>query len=409
MQAVRLILSMTSTNDDNFALHTSSIAFSISPLPCSGYRRPRSKLCTSQPLPVMPSDVRRQHATAPARWTMSDSTSSSPCLSIDASIMKRLANRRVAITGGTGLIGRSVVSRLVDANAEVHILARDPANARVLFPSNRTSVVRYDAQRNEPLVGAAWDAVTSADAVINLAGEPIDKGRWTPQRKRVLRDSRILGTQRLVTAIQEAAQPPVLVSASAVGYYGTSETDKFTEEAPAGCDFLATIADAWEQAALENDASRTAVLRIGVVLAKEGGALNKMAPLFRAFLGGPPGSGQQWLSWVHLEDIVRLLLHATVEEKWTGIYNATAPQPVQLNTFCKELGRALGRPSWLPVPKQAIQMILGSEAAQLVLAGQQVLPKRTRANGFVYQYKDVGSALQQLFQKTGSRELSRMQ
>lgn len=189
----------------------------------------------------------------------------------------------------------------------------------------------------------------------------------------------------------------VFVSASAVGYYGTSETKSFTEECGPGTDFLATLASAWEDAALSNAAnSRTVVLRMGVVLGNGGGALEKMSVAFKAFLGGPPGTGTQWFSWVHIDDVVRLILHACVDEKWSGVYNATAPQPVRLAAFCQELGRALGRPNWLPVPSRAVQALMGSEAAELILAGQQVLPRRTRANGFIYKYKDVGSALQHL-------------
>lgn len=408
MQPLSVISELHSGDDFKLSPISQQAAFASSFTQSSINRRPRSPFCASQPWHNVPTTLNKLGTKGGAFWVMTHSQPPSPCLSVDASVMKALANRRIVITGGTGLIGRSLVSRLSDAKADVCLLARNPSRAQSLFESSNPTVFQYDAQQDTPLTNAARQAVLSADAVINLAGEPIDVGRWTPQRKRVLRDSRIVGTRRLVEVISKAEQPPVLVNASAVGFYGASETNTFVEDAPAGSDFLAETAKAWECAALANTASRTVVLRIGVVLGNGGGALQKMSPLFRAFLGGPPGSGRQWFSWVHLEDVVRLMLHATVDEKWTGVYNATAPQPVRLKTFCEELGRALGRPSWLPVPKQAVQMLLGTEAAQLVLAGQQVLPKRTRANGFVYQYKDIRSALQNLTHAVENAELTRM-
>lgn len=226
----------------------------------------------------------------------------------------------------------------------------------------------------------------------------MDEGRWTSHRKQLLFQSRVCGTQKIVNALHETSSRAVFISASAVGYYGTCPSDvAFTEDAPAGSDFLARVAVAWEHAALKNCThSRTVVFRMGVVLANGGGALQKMSAAFRAFLGGPPGGGRQWFSWVHIDDIVRLILYASVDEKWQGVYNATAPRPVRLAEFCELLGRELGRPNWLPVPSGAVRALMGSEAADLILAGQQVLPERVRKNGFVYMYKDVGSALRQL-------------
>lgn len=335
---------------------------------------------------------------------MKGSPPASSTISLDARLTNSLANRSVIVTGATGLIGQVLVSRLRTANAHVTVLARNPSRARQLFGTGDTApaTLPYDAEVDTPLNARLRDALFAADVVINLAGEPIENGRWTIQRKRQLFDSRVVGTRRLVEALKEAPHPPVLVSISAVGFYGASETATFTEESPPGKDFLASTAQAWEKAALENAMnSRTVVLRLGVVLAKGGGALEKMKPAFQAFLGGPPGGGQQWFSWVHIDDVVRLIVHACADERWTGVYNGTAPQPVRLVQFCQEFGRALGRPSWLPVPKGAVRAIMGGEAAELVLAGQQVLPKRTRSMGFVFQYKDVGSALQHLFKGGG--------
>lgn len=334
------------------------------------------------------------------RWRLNVSSSHQNARDSSEPVGGGLANRKVVVTGGTGLIGRALVESLRKADSNVCLLARNPSKARSLFAGRKgplLSVLRYDAAAPEPLTSAAYDAVTNADIVINLAGEPVEDGRWTAERKGVLFNSRVTGTRKIADALRAEGSETTLINASAVGYYGTSEEKTFTEEDGPGADFLATTAKAWEEAALRNSGnSRTVVFRIGVVLANGGGALEKMSAAFKAYLGGPPGGGTQWFSWVHIDDVVRLIISASIDPQWEGVYNANAPQPVRLAEFCKELGYALGRPSWLPVPRQAVQALLGNEAAELILAGQHVLPKRTRANGFVYRYKDVASALQQL-------------
>lgn len=326
----------------------------------------------------------------------------------DVAVLEALTGKRIVVTGGTGMVGRELVSRLLQARAHVTLLARSPSRAKQLFSTPSMSVLAYDAALDTPLPSSVRDAVLGADVVVNLAGEPIDSGRWTSIRKRELRDSRITGTRKLATILDQSTRPITFISASAVGYYGASESLVFTEAARPGTDFLADLASEWESVALQSKhPGRTVVLRVGVVLSSTGGALDKMIPAFRAFLGGPPGSGRQWFSWVHIDDLVRLILHTAVDHKWSGVYNATAPKPVRLTEFCKQLGRALGRPSWLPIPARAVQLLLGGEAAQLVLAGQNVVPKRTRENGFVYKYKDVGSALQDLL-NSSSKQLTRI-
>lgn len=376
-------------NSENLPL----VGFVCQPSAWKVHRRPRPHLCHTQ--------AQFSIASRPSRWTMASSTPLNCRSSVDHRIRDALAKQNVVVTGATGLIGRALVAQLRMADANVSVLARDPPAARSLFLDRSikpVAVVRYKAD-TDALSEDACDAIAQADVVINLAGEPVEDGRWTRERKQILWNSRVKGTGKIAHALREKRSQAVLISASAVGYYGTtqSETQSFEEDSSPGTDFLATLAVAWENAALLNATnSRTVVFRMGVVLANGGGALEKMSMAFRYFLGGPPGGGSQWFSWVHIEDVVRLLLHASVDQKWEGVYNATAPQPVRLLQFCKELGRALGRPSWLPVPKQAVQALLGNEAAQLILAGQRVLPKRTLANGFIYRYKDVASALQQL-------------
>lgn len=349
-------------------------------------RRPRATLC---PLPIR-------------RLRMSSVPSALPLSPSDVRTLRPLSTQTIVITGATGLIGRNLISRLRSSKASVHVFARDPPAARALFldPSlPPVAVTRYDASA-ATLSPSALEALASADVVVNLAGEPVEDGRWTPQRKAQLWDSRVRGTEAIVSGLADRRSSAVLISASAVGFYGTSETATFDERDKHGDDFLARLAHAWEQAALQNvTRSRTVVFRIGVVLARGGGALEKMSLAFRYFLGGPPGTGSQWFSWVHIDDLVRMILYACVDDKWDGVYNATAPQPVTLGQFCRELGKALGRPSWLPVPGQAVRALFGNEAAELILKGQKVLPNRAKELGFVYRFKDIGSALRQLTKK----------
>jgi hypothetical protein len=232
--------------------------------------------------------------------------------------------------------------------------------------------------------------------VVNLAGQPIGEERWTPQIKQAILDSRQIGTRKLVEAIAQAnPRPPVLVSASAVGFYGTSETAQFDETSLAGNDFLAHVCQAWEAEAqlVKEYGVRLAIVRIGVVLAM-GGAITKMLTPFRLFAGGPIGSGQQWFSWIHRDDLVNLILYALQNSNVEGVLNGTAPNPVRMNELCQSLGQVLQRPSWLPVPNFALDLLLG-EGAKVVLEGQQVLPKRTLAIGFTYQYPTVTQALRQ--------------
>ena len=191
-------------------------------------------------------------------------------------------------------------------------------------------------------------------------------------------------------------RPSVFVSASAIGYYGTSETAEFDETSPAGDDFLAAVCKDWEAAAqpAKNAGTRLAILRLGIVLGM-GGALGKMLPAFKLFAGGPLGTGKQWFSWVHREDVVDLILYALQNSQVQGVLNATAPNPVRMNELCQTLGEVLKRPSWLPVPSFALELLLG-DGAKVILEGQKVLPKQTLASGFQYQYPTLKLALEEI-------------
>ncbi|HEY9667639.1 MAG TPA: TIGR01777 family oxidoreductase [Coleofasciculaceae cyanobacterium] len=298
---------------------------------------------------------------------------------------------KVAITGATGFVGSRLVERLQAQGHQPLILTRNRAAALRTFPT--LEIVDYT-----PTESGAWqNAIAGCDAVVNLAGEPIGESRWTSKQKQEIFDSRKLGTQKIVEAIAQAnPKPKVLINASAIGYYGTSETATFDETSPSGNDFLAEVCQAWEAQAqnVKDYGVRLVILRFGIVFGN-GGALAKMLPAFKLFAGGPIGSGQQWLSWIHLDDLVNLIIEALTRSDIEGVLNATAPNPVRMSELSQALGDVLHRPSWLPVPDFALEVILG-EGAKVVLEGQQVLPKRTTNYGFEYQYPTLKPALEDI-------------
>ncbi|WP_204152085.1 TIGR01777 family oxidoreductase [Leptolyngbya sp. CCY15150] len=301
---------------------------------------------------------------------------------------------KVAITGATGFVGSRLVERLSQAGHSVVVFTRNLGHANRVFPSSSFPTVTNIAYT--PTQAGEWQqAIAGCDGVVNLAGEPIAESRWTPDRKRMIVESRQLTTRLLVDAIAQAdPKPSVLVSGSAIGYYGTSETASFDETSGAGDDFLAQVCQAWEAEAMRVKASgtRLVILRTGIVLGLEGGAIAKMITPFRLFAGGPLGTGKQWVSWIHRDDLVELIIQSLSQPGYEGVLNATAPNPVRMAEFCHVMGEALNRPSWLPVPEIALEALLG-DAAKMVLEGQQVLPQRTQAAGFHYQFADIQSAL----------------
>jgi hypothetical protein len=303
---------------------------------------------------------------------------------------------KVAITGATGFVGSRLVERLQSLGHSVVVLTRNPDKARKQFPTEvykTVEVVAYDPSQT----GAWQQVIAGCDGVVNLAGTPIAEQRWTPAYKQQLLDSRVVTTAHLVAAIAAAnPKPTVLINASAIGFYGTSQTAEFDETSAAGDDFLAEVCQKWEAAAhkVQDSGTRLVILRFGIVLGL-GGALGKMLPPFRMFAGGPIGSGKQWFSWIHLDDLVKLIIQALEDDSMQGIYNATAPNPVRMTEMCQELGHQMNRPSWLPVPSLAIEALLG-DGAIVVLEGQQVLPKRVLEQGFEFDYQTIDQALAQI-------------
>ncbi len=295
---------------------------------------------------------------------------------------------RVIVTGGTGFIGSKLCENLVAKGHEVVLFTRDASRSRdQVHPKVR--VVSWAP-------GAAWESwVDGAGGIVNLAGESIAQ-RWTAAAKLRIVASRVDAAARLSAAIEKAAvKPSVLVNAAAVGYYGSHGDEILDEDSPPGTDFLATTCVAWEEAAkkIEAQGVRVVMIRAGVVLGGDGGALAKMLPPFKAFAGGPIGSGEQWMSWIHVGDLVALFVFAIENADARGPINGTAPNPVTMKEFAKALGRALHRPSLFPAPAAAVRLLLG-EMATVVLEGQRVVPRKAEALGFKFRFTEVGAALQ---------------
>ena len=295
---------------------------------------------------------------------------------------------RLLTTGCTGFIGRELVPTLEAAGHDLILLTRQPDRARHL--SATAQLVQADTCQP----GSWQDLVGTVDGVINLAGEPIAEKRWTATQKQLLSRSRLQTTANLVTAVAEAATPPKLfLSGSAIGYYGSSETGRFVESSPCGQDFLAALCRDWEAAAQPAaERCRLVVLRIGIVLGADGGAIGKMLPVFRLGLGGPVGSGHQWMSWIHRTDLCSLVATLVADETFGGTYNAVGPHPVSMGTLASALGQALGRPSFCPVPGSMLRVLLGDGAA-VVLEGQQVVSERLQRHGFAFRYPELPEAL----------------
>lgn len=294
---------------------------------------------------------------------------------------------KALVTGGTGFIGRLLLSRL----DHPILLSRDQERAQRSVGDRCGRVLGWDPLDGPP-PAEAFDGV---DAVFHLAGESVAEGRWTAAQKQRIRDSRVIGTRHLVEGIVKAEpRPRVLVSASAVGYYGDRGDEELTETAPPADDFLAEVCIAWEKEALaaEEAGVRVALARTGIVLG-DGGALAKMLTPFRLGAGGPLGNGKQWMPWIHVADMARLYLHAATTESIRGPMNAVAPNPVRNSEFTKALGRTLHRPAFMPAPYLGLRLLFG-EFAKVLFASQRVLPKVALDTGFEFEYPEIGPALQ---------------
>jgi uncharacterized protein len=310
---------------------------------------------------------------------------------------------KIAISGGTGFIGKALIEQLAENNHQIVLLTRNPENVDDTL-KNKISIIHWDGKSANSWV----NSIEGADAIINLAGEPITIKRWNDATKHLILNSRLDSTKAIVRALATISKKPqVLLNASAAGYYGDIPRGDADESQKRGNSFLAETCERWENQArlAESSGVRVAMLRYGIVLEKDGGALAKMMLPFKIFAGGPPGSGKQWVSWIHREDAIRAIVFALENPNISGPINVASPEPVSMRDFCSTLAKALGRHSWAPVPDFVLKTMLG-EMSEMLLTGQRAIPKKLQESGFKFKYPDLRQALGMIF--NGINEVSPM-
>ncbi len=304
---------------------------------------------------------------------------------------------KVTILGGTGFIGRELTRQMSALGWRVTIPSRSPKRNEGLFPPDTpVTFVQWDAVSASELAGI----IEGSDALVNLVGESIAARRWTSEQKARILNSRLRAGAAVTQAFRQAQHPPgALIQASAIGFYGPRGDETLDEGSPPstpGSSFLSDTARAWEASTLEVESmgARRVIARTGVVLDKNGGALDKMMLPFRFFMGGPVGDGKQWLSWIHRKDEAAAIIHLLRNTECSGVYNLTAPHPLTNRDFCKALGQVLHRPCLVPAPAFGLRLALGEMARELLLTGQRVLPIRLAQSGFSFTYEHALDALQ---------------
>lgn len=296
---------------------------------------------------------------------------------------------RVAITGSTGLIGNALIAHLRAAGHDtVRVVRSDPSTGDIEWDPTGGEIDR--------------DGFAGVDAVVNLAGEPIGVGRWSANKKRAIRDSRVTGTDLLARTMAGLDRPKVLLNASAVGFYGDRGDEELTEDSGPGTGFLADVVRDWEAATVPavDGGVRVVLARNGIVLSRRGGALGRILPLFKLGLGGKLGSGRQWWSWISIDDAVALLARALVDDRFSGPLNVTAPNPVTNAEFTETLGHALSRPTVLPAPAFGVKLVMGAERSEeMLFASQRVLPAKALDRGYQFSHPGLRQALRSLLEK----------
>ena len=303
---------------------------------------------------------------------------------------------RLLLLGCTGFVGKGLVPDLLKEGHELCIISRKNINnLNINIPLDKFKFLKIDLSKkqnwsNENLLSNLKDS----DGIINLIGEPIADKKWTDIQKEEIEKSRINSTKFLMETLKKSRiNPKVIVNGSAIGFYGTSLTQEFNENSQCGKDFLANLCNKWEEVANEKPFfSRLVIFRIGIVLEAEGGALGKMLPIFKIGLGGPIGDGNQWMSWIHRSDLCGLIIKALVDKRFSGVYNAVAPEPVLMKYFSKTLGRCLKRPDLLPVPGTILKLLLG-DGAKLVLEGQKVISIKLQEKIYKFKYPLLEKAI----------------
>jgi len=301
---------------------------------------------------------------------------------------------KALIFGGTGFIGKHLCRELLSAGYKVCIVSRN--QKKVGLMGSGVAAIEWNISADSLPV----EPLEDVNLIINLAGESIGNRRWTQPVKEKILDSRVQTTQAIVNAIkQKRVTPKVLINASAIGFYGPQRDEDITESTPAGQDFLAKVCQDWEEEAFKAQALgvRVVAVRFGVVLGDEG-ALSRMKTPFRFYMGGPLGTGAQWISWIHIKDLTRLIRFAAENENLNGPVNATAPEPVRMKELCNILGQVMGSPSWLPVPGYLLKVVLG-EMSDMLLNSQRVLPKRILKEGFQFRFPAPKTALEDIIER----------
>ncbi len=306
---------------------------------------------------------------------------------------------KLLLTGCTGFIGRELIPLLIKEGHSLTVISRQ-SKGKLKTIANDQSI---NFIQMNPAESSSWNkeqiqnSLKSCEGVINLAGEPIAEKRWTDDHCKEIKNSRIDTTKNLIESLRNLKKSPkVLINASAIGFYGSHPQTEFTEENIPGDDFLSNLCKEWESITKTKPrATRLVIIRIGIVLAKDGGALGKMLPIFRAGLGGPLGDGKQWMSWIHRKDLCNLINASIKNSAWSGVINGVAPNPVRMNEFSKSLGKILGRPSLLAVPGPILKLFLG-DGARIVLEGQNVKSQRLNKLKFNFSFPKINDALKEI-------------